>query len=260
MFGNMLKRLCRGKSRSGSARSHLSARPRLEELESRLTPSDVGPGPPGSPYATVTNASVLIVPNLSNLTVTETVIATVSNAPSVPAGTPNPSMGLRYPPYVHINLNNQQQDAKLNSNSEAAATFTMPLFVFMAGQELTVQYDAGLAGPSGVVVYNASYFNSPLYVNYDNFLLPAYLTFTPLSPDQMSVYPGMGYWPPYGGYIPGAGETAWPQYTSVNGETDNFGAFSFQYADPGVITSIQALGLQLPGIFAAELGAFGSQF
>lgn len=258
MFDNILNRLSRGRKQSVSARSRSSASPRLEELESRLTPSWMGPGPPGSPFATVTNASVLIVPNLSNMTVTEVVRATVSNAPSVPPGTPNPSLGLRYRPDVRINLNNQQQSVQLDSNSQATAIFTMPLFVFMAGQELTVQYSAGLAGPSGVVVYNASYFNSPLYVNYDNLLHPAVLTFTPLSSDQMSVYPGLGYWPPYSPF--GNGETAWPPYTSLNGETDNFGSFSFQYADPGVITSIQALGLQLPGIFAAALGAYGPGF
>lgn len=257
MFGNLLNRLGRGRNRPSSPRSHSSTRPRLEELESRLTPSSMGAGPPGSPYDTVTNANVLIVPNLSNLTVTETVIATVSNAPSVPPGTRTPGAfaAIRGGGILHINLNNQQQDAKLNSDSQATVTFTLPLFVFMAGQELTVQYPAGLASPSGVVLYNASYFNSPLYVNYDNFLFPALLTFTPLSPDQMSAYPGMGYWPPYSPF--GNGETAWPPYTSVSGETDNFGAFSFQYADPGVITSIQALGFQLPGIFAAGLGAYG---
>jgi hypothetical protein len=206
-----------------------------------LTPSDIGAGPPGSPFATVTNASVQIIPNLSSLTVTETVTATVSNAPSVPPGTPTPGAFATFRGgSVHINLNNQQQFAQLNSNSQATATFTLPLFALMAGQELTVQYTGGLGSPSGVVVYSASYFNSPLYVNFDNFLLPADLTFTPLSSQQM--------------------QPLWPPYTSINGEMDNFGPFSFQYSDPGVITSVQALGLQLPGIFAAELGAYGSLF
>jgi hypothetical protein len=248
MFRNILNQLCRGRNCPDSARPCSSAPPRIEELESRLAPSVNPPWPP-PPIATVTNASVLIIPNLSSLTVTEVVTATVSNDPSVPPGTPPPP-GARGG-VVRINLNNQQTDyLHLNGNGQATATFTMPLFVFMAGQELTVQYYGESRAPSGGYLHNPSYFNSPLYVNFDNFLLPAILTFTPLSSTQMS---SDGIWPPYRGFL---GATDWPPSTSVNGETDYFGLFGFQYADPGFIISTQILGQQLPGIFAAALGAY----
>ncbi len=246
MFSSILNLLCRGRNRSGSARSFSAAPPRLEELESRLTPSNSGLYPDQTPpYTTVTNASVQIIPSLATLTVTENVKTTVSSAPlwggvywvPVPPGTPTPSGA------VHINLNNQQQTVTLNSDGQATATFTMPLLVFMTPQELTVQYLGGNEGSSGIPLFYPSYFNSPLYKNFDNFLLPAVLTFSPLSSQQMQ-FTG-GYWPPY---------------TSVNGETDNFGLFAFQYADPGAITGIQLLGQQLPAIFAAALGAYGSEF
>ncbi len=256
MFRNILNLLCRGRNRPASGQSRSSACPRLEELECRLTPSDIASWPPPAwPYATVTNASVQIIPNLASLTVTEKVTAMVSNAPSVPIGTTTPGAYGRG--VVQINLNNQQQIFILNSDSQATATFTMPLFVFMTGQELTVFFAGGSRSPAGGLVYSQSYFNSPLYVNFDNFLLPANLSFTPVSSNQMLVFPpGVGTWVPYSGVN---GETNWPPYTSVNGETDNFGLFAFQYADPGAITGIQLLGQQLPAIFAAALGAYGSE-
>lgn len=245
MFCNILNLVCRGKIQSASTRPRSSSPPRIEELEPRLTPSSSGLYDQTPPYTTVTNASVQIIPNLSSMTVTEKVTATVSNAPewggsnwlAVPPGTPNPNGN------VHFNLNNQQQTVALDNNSQATATFTMPMLGFIAPQELTVQYLGGYENPSGTLAYRPSYFNSPLYMNFDNVLLPADLTFTPLSSQQTSI--GYGNRPPY---------------TSVNGETDNFGLFSFQYADPGFIESVQILGLQLPGIFAVELGAFGSEF
>ncbi|MHB8736927.1 MAG: hypothetical protein ACYC6M_16610 [Terriglobales bacterium] len=73
--------------------------------------------PSGITVATNINASVQVIPNLSNLTVTEKVTASVTNAPTfnpftglttpVPPGTPNPSGR------VSFNLNNQQQQANL---------------------------------------------------------------------------------------------------------------------------------------------------
>jgi hypothetical protein len=242
MFSSILNRICRRKNPSVSARPCSWTPPRLEELESRLTPSANGLYPDQTPpYTTVTNASVQIIPNLSSLTLTEKVTATVSSAPlwtgygwlAVPPGTPTPSGEVR------INLNNQIQIVNLNSDGQTTATFTMPLFVFMTPQELTAQYLGGTESTSGVPLFYPSYFNSPLYKNFDNFLLPAELTFSPLSTQQMQNWSGQ-----------------WPPYTSVNGEMDNFGLFSFQYVDPGFITSMELFGQQLPGIFAAALGAY----
>jgi hypothetical protein len=245
MFRNILNLLCPGRNRADSARSCSSAPPRLEELEARLTPMQI---------PTITTASVLVVPNLSSMTVSEVVTATVANTPTgseagyplgtiltvpLPPGTPNPGGS------VNIGLNNQQQNVQLDGNGQARAIFTLPLFVLLTGQQLSVQYSGADIGTlENIYRYGVSYFNSPLYLNFDNLLSPASVTFVPFSPDQE---------------INNARNPV-PLYYSVNGETDNFGALSFQYADPGVITGIQVFGLQLPPSFAAAVGAYGPEF
>lgn len=229
MFRNLLKT-----TRHPRSRSPISLR--LEELEARQTLS--------ATIATATNASLQIIPNLSAFTVTEKVTVTVTNAPtyfplsgtteSVPPGTPPPSGT------VFFNLNNQQKQAQLDSNGQATATFTMPLLVFFTSQELTAQYaGASITSPS-VLTYQGSTFNAPLYLNFDNLLLGSNVTFNALS-TQTSTSP-------------------LPPYNTAQGETDNFGPFSFQYADPGLITGVQAFGHEFPGIYAAAFGAYGPEF
>jgi hypothetical protein len=227
MFSNILNLLFRGKTRSGPARYRSAASPRLEELESRLAPFGL--------FQSYLNASVQIIPNLSSFTVTENVTATVVDYMGPLGVSPVPVTGGT----VYFNLNNQLQQTQVDSNGQATATFKVPLFELFSTQLLTLQSYGGTseAFPSYFRAY-PSYFMAPLYRNFDNFLFPANVTF----PWQNS------------GYF--ASDFRLPT-NSANGETDNFGLFSFQYSDPGVITSMELFGRQLPGIFAAALGAYG---
>ncbi len=213
MFGSKRKtRVC--------GRESESVPPRLEELESRLNPDVVVP--------TTMNASIQITPNLFALSVTERVTATVTPAPFGPS-----------PPLtVLFNLNTQQQQAQLDSNGNATVTFSFPWLALFTSQELYVQYVGGAAGG---YVFGGSTFNAPVYLNFDNLLFPANVTFNPLP-------------------VPPAANTLLPPYNTAQGETDNFGLFACSYSDPGVITSIELFGQTLPGFFAAALGAYGPEF
>lgn len=216
MFGHQQKM-------RASCKHPASARPCLEELEDHVTPVNVIP--------TATNVAIQITPNLSNFSVTETVTAKVT---TVPQGLP------AIPATVFFNLNNQQQQAQLDSNGQATATFSLPLLALFASQELTVQYSGG-PSQGGLTVYGLSNFNAPVYLNFDNLLLPANVTFNPLPPQQPS-------------------STSLPPYNTAQGETDSFGPLVFHYSDPGVITSVEVFGHSLPGSFAASFGAYGPEF
>jgi hypothetical protein len=204
----------------------------LEELESRLTPSSVG---------TYTNAVVQVTPNFLSGTVTETITATVTNATVF-----NPFTGVTTPPgtgtptgTVLVNLNNQQQSAALNSNGQATISFTLPLVTVLTSQHLTIDYEGSGTNPG-----DFSEFTAPLYMNFDNLILPATLTFGQLSPQQ--VQPTVS-----GGQV-----TALRLQNTAQGMTENYGLFTFQYVDPGVISNVQIFGFTLPGSFAAALDAY----
>lgn len=225
MFCKLPTTRLREDNRVNPSRSRAYVTPSLEELESRLTPSPIS-------IATVTNASVQIIPNLSSFTVTEKVTATVT-ATSVPPGIPVPSGA------VSFNLNNQQQQANLDASGHATATFTLPLLALFTSQELTVKYPgASIASPSAVT-FESSTFNAPLYLNFDNLLFAATVSFGP---------------------PPAQSPSGAPVYNTAQGETDDFGLFSFQYVDPGLIASVRAFGQDFPGFFAAALGAYGPEF
>jgi hypothetical protein len=91
-------------------------------------------------------------------------------------------------------------------------------------------------------------------MNFNNLLFPSVLTFGQLTPqqahdtfnanDRASIEP----------------YSALAFYNTAQGETNNFGIDSFLYTDPGVINQVQVLSFTLPGIFAAELNAYGPQF
>lgn len=81
MFSKLLRTRLRGAKRVNTERRRANVPPSLEELESRLTPSPII-------VPTETNATVQITPNLSSLTVTEKVTATVAAATPVPRGIP----------------------------------------------------------------------------------------------------------------------------------------------------------------------------
>lgn len=218
-----------------------STRLRLEELEDRLTPSPVF-------AATATNASVQVTPNLAAGTVTEQVTVSVTTAPQfnqstgqnipVPAGAGTPSGK------VFVNLNNQQQNATLDSKGDATFTFTLPILSVLSSQSLSVEYTGSFS--SSTNDYGFSSFNAPLLMNYDNLFLPATLTFGQLTPQQQA------------SAVSSSGQqVGLPPFNTGQGETDNFGLFSYQYGDPGVISNVDVFGFQLPGMVAMELGAYG---
>lgn len=237
MFDNMLKKFFRGNDRLVGSRPRSSAKLGVEELESRLTPSTI---------ATATNASIQIIPDLASLSVTEKVTVTVSNAPTlhpltglttpVPGGAANPTGT------VFLNLNNQQQQAQLDSNGQATATFKLPLFVLFTSQELLVQYSGAIAVDPSANAYAGSMFNAPLYLNFDNLLFPATVTFNALTIQQNAV----------------ASELT--PFNTAQGEIDSLGGLVFFYSDPGLITSFQVLNKTFPGSQAASVGAYGPEF
>jgi hypothetical protein len=234
--------------RKAAVRSRPTARPCLEELEGRLTPSAV--------VSTYTDVSVQVAPSFFSGTVKETVTATVKNVPSfnpttgqttpVPSGA-GPASGT-----VLFNLNNQMQNAQLNSNGQATVSFTLPIFAVLTSQTLEASY---LGTPSAMDLsdfdYLGSTFLAPLYMNYNNLLFSATLTFGQLTPQQTAPPPTN----------PTTGQpTSLPLFNTAQGETDSFGIVNFLYTDPGVINQVEVLGFTLPGSFAAQLNAFGPQF
>lgn len=218
MFRNLVKTSLGGENRRTAPRCRSSIPLCLEELESRLTPSTT--------VVTDTSASVQIIPNFFAFTVTEQVTATVTTQ-SAPSGTPNASGT------VYFNLNNQQQQAQLNSNGQATASFTLPLLALFTSQELTAQYaGASITSPSDIT-YQPSTFNAPLYLNFYNLLFPANVTFN--SPSTQT-----------------NNSSGLPPYNTAQGETDSFGPVSFQYVDPGIIIGIEAFGQNYSGSFSGQ--------
>jgi hypothetical protein len=219
-----------------------TTRLRLEQLEDRVVPSFT--------TATYTNATVQIIPGL---TVTETVTAMVTPYPGfdfqthqitpIPAGATAPTGGT-----VLFDLNDQQQSATVDSNGQANVTFHVPLLAFLASQTLEVKYQAFFDKSSGNA-WGGSGFTAPLYKNFDNLFLPATLTFNQLTPQQ--VYSQLI------SYFQHTPYTLVP-YMTAQGETDTLGGdlIAFDYVDPGAINTVTALGMQLPGIFASQLGAY----
>jgi hypothetical protein len=228
MFSNLLKTRLPGDNRAKTPQPRSSVPPRLEELESRLAPVGV------NIYTDIV-PSVQIIPNFFNLTVTEKVTANVTTMTFGPLGNLTGAS-------LNFSLNNQQQQATVDSSGHATATFTMSMLALFTGQTLTVQYPGNLIIPplpSAEYIYHSSTVTAPLYLNFDNLLFPAALSFNTLVQQPTSG--------------PGVLKTA-------QGETDDFGLFSFQYVDPGIIASVQIFGLQFPGFFAAALGAYGPAF
>jgi hypothetical protein len=204
----------------------------LEELESRLTPASVG---------TYTQAVVQINPNFFLGTATETITATVTNAPvfnpftgvTTPAGTGTPTGT------VLFNLNNQLMSAGLNSSGQATVSFTVPLKTLLTSEHLRIQYLGSGTNPG-----QSSEFTAPLYTNFDNIIFPATLTFGQLTPQQ--VQPTVT-----------AGQiTALRLDNTAQGMKEDYTLFSFQYTDPGVISNVTFLGITLPGFFASQFGAY----
>jgi hypothetical protein len=245
-FLHALTRFFRKRPQTKTASPRPSTRLRLEQLEDRVVPSFM--------TATYTNATVSITPGF---TVTEKVTATVTNFPSfdssngqiipIPSGATAPTQGT-----VLFNLNNMQQSATLNSNGQATATFQVPLLAFLTSQTLEVSYQ-GFTDSSGDI-WVGSDFLAPLYKNWDNVLFPGTLTFNQLTPQQVYAEDISSFQNPSGQ------ATTLTPYNTAQGEKDTIktpiGSVTFNYVDPGTISTISALGMTLPGILAVRLGAY----
>jgi hypothetical protein len=234
-FFHWLNAIC-GEGDPKAAGDRPTVRPTLESLEDRITPTDFG---------TFTNVTVQIVPNMFNLTMTEKVTANVTvngtfdpmTGAFTPGTGPAVSSGM-----VLFNLNNQQQSANVNSNGQATATFNLPLLVLFTSQTLQASYEGATVGSN---IFESSQFLAPLYTNFDNLIFVATLTFGTLSQQQQTGNPTMG---------------VLPSFNTAQGETNNMGLVSFNYDDPGTITTFQAFGFTFPGSLAFKVGAFGPEF
>jgi len=272
MFLHALTNLLRKRFVAKTPQTRPTNRLKLVELEDRVVPSAFF-------YTeTYTNATVQISPGIM---MTEKVTASVTPFPSVdfsfsPSGTvivtPIPT-GATIPTSgtVLFNLDNQTQSATLNANGQATATFQVPLLAFLAGQTLTASFQGTSNSTGGD--WGDSTFVAPLYMNFDNLILPSTLTFGQLTPQQVYAEmistalnppspiespppPATPPSPPGVGPSPFGPPTVLNPYYTAQAETDSFGLFGFNYLDPGTISTVTVLGLQLPGIFALNLGAF----
>jgi hypothetical protein len=214
-------------------RTRSSTRLRLEEFEDRVVPS----------FTTLTypNASIQITPGF---TVTEKVTVSVT-----PFGEYNSTTGVTTPPptntpppggTVLLNLNNMQQSATLNSSGQATVTFQVPILAFLTSQSLEISYE-GFTDASLNQWLPSTVFE-PIYKNWDNVIMSSTITFNQPTPQQGSAPNGNSLIP----------------FGTVAGEKDSIfgGLVTFNYADPGNIETITALGLTLPGSFALNLNAY----
>ncbi len=187
------------------ARKDAAVQPCLERLEDRLALST---------FNTATNVAIGISPNFFGLNATETITATVTQQ-----GTTTPvTTGT-----VAFNVNNQTGTAGLNGNGQATFSVTLPLFAVAANQTLQVSYQGGTSASGDT--FNPSVFLAPVYLNFDNQVFPATITYgTPTSATL---------------------------FQSSGGESDALSYFGlplkFNYIDPGRISSINWLTFTLPG-------------
>lgn len=203
-----------------SAQRRAAARPCLEQLEDRVTPTT---------FDTITNAAISIAPNMTTKTATETVTATVTQSGITPV-TPVTSGS------VTFNLNGQTGTGTLNSSGQATFTTTLPLYAVATNQTLAAVY-TGASSDSDT--FNSSIFLSPVYLNTLNGLFSSNITFTGPALNQTSLpITDLGTY---------KGES--------NDVTVAFIAIDFSYVDPGTIQDFTLLGFTLAGSLAPKLGA-----
>ena len=217
LFG-WLRRINGKKSPGGNlSRRSSAARPCLEELEDRATPTT---------FDTITQVSINITPNFLAQTATETVTASVVNyqtLKSVTSGT------------LFFNLNGQTATVVLNGTSGTGTLSTsLPLYAVVANQTLGVNFSGATVGSD---TYKSSNFLSPVYLNVLNVALPSQIYFR---------IPPVGINPFF-----------IPFNTSFGGEYNVVSLFSnpitFHYIDPGTIDTLNILGFNLPGSFSSAL-------
>jgi hypothetical protein len=196
------------------ARPPAGSRLGLERLEDRVTPS-------------TTNISIAIAPNFFSGRMTETLTATVSPSAG-DTGTPTGNF--------KFNVNNQTAIVGIGANNSAMATFNLPVTSLLAGQSVNVGFQ------STSLTFTSSFFNSPVYTNLDNLLFPSAITFgAPPSNFTNST---------------GTGSSTVFQFNSAFGETDTVTFFfipvTFNYVDPGTVTSVNAFGFNFPGFLSSS--------
>jgi hypothetical protein len=219
------RKLARGGNpgcRNTPAQRIAAARPCLEELEERLTPTT---------YDTITNAAISIAPNFGARTATETITAIVTN--NDPNG-PTPTAG-NFSVNVNDTLNVNGTLKNFVNSGQGSVTLTLPLIAVAVPQTLEVYYGGATVGAN---TFNASVLFTPVYLNALNAFAPSNVTFLPPALSQGSLPVS-----PYGTHI---------------GESDNVAfvlPIDFNYVDPGTIQSFSILGLNLPGSLSASLFA-----
>lgn len=192
-------------------RQDAMVRLQLEPLEDRLALST---------FNTVTNAAISITPNFFGLNATETITATVMQQ-----GTTTPVTGGN----VAFNVNNQMGTATLNNNGQATFSVTLALFAVGTNQTLQVNYQGATIGSD---TFNNSAFLAPVYLNVDNLIFPAQITYgTPTSATS---------------------------FQSSGGETDALTYFGlplkFNYSDPGSIQNINWGPFSFSGVYSVFFG------
>jgi hypothetical protein len=197
------------------SRRSTTARPRLEELEDRVTPAALD---------TTTNVTISIAPNFVSRAATETITATVTQS-----GTTTPvTTGS-----VAFNLNGQTTDAGLSSTGTANFTVSLPLYALVGSQTLAAAYSGATTSTD---TFNPSMFLSPVYLNVLNAVLPSQITFgTPPSTTFSPSFNSAG------------GETNTVSLFSI--------PIVFKYVDPGTIDTFTILGFTLPGSLSGTVFA-----
>jgi hypothetical protein len=153
-------------------------------------------------------------------------------------------------------LNGQVKSATLNSNSQASATFQIPLLALLTGQKLDVYYNGFIDQANDQWLPRTA--RTSIYTNFDNLLLPGMISFAQLTPQQVWAFEINQFQNPSPTSPTGSNPTTLRPDLTANGETDTLGnnLLAFNYVEPGVIQSVTAFGLTLPSSLAFQLGAY----
>ncbi len=192
-----------------------STRPRLEELEDRVTPATID---------TVTNVAISITPNFLGRSATETVTATVTEA-----GTTTPVTSGT----IDFNLNGQTATMGLSPTGTATFSTSLPLYAVIGNQTLAAVYSGTTTATD---TFNKSLFLSPVYLNSLNAVLPGKITFE--TPSATTVLPF------FNSSLPGEVKNTISLFSFP---------IEFDYIDPGTIEDFTILGLTLPGSFSSAV-------
>lgn len=215
LFGWLRK--INGKQEQGGnfSRRSTAARPRLEELEDRVTPAT---------FNTTTNVAISITPNFLSRTATETITATVTQF-----GTTTPVVAGN----VNFNVNGQTGTGALNGSGQATFSTSLPLYAVVSAQTVGAGYQGATTDTD---TFNFSSFLSPVYLNSLNAVFASQITFG--TPPSTSFSPS---------FNSAGGET---DNVSLFGL-----AVKFNYIDPGTIQNFTLLGFTLPGSLSGTLFA-----